>query len=93
MIDWGYVFANALWIVGCALALAAFSYASWKASLDGSSLRAQLATPGSLRTVLLAGMLFSAGLGLTADAPLEIALWGVLGALFLLKLVISIIRK
>jgi len=33
MIDWFYLAANSLWILGSTAALATFSYASWKASL------------------------------------------------------------
>ena len=33
MIDWFNLAANSLWILGCAIALAVLSYASWQASL------------------------------------------------------------
>ena len=42
MIDWYNLFANALWIIALAVALATLSYASWEASLLHEKLRLRL---------------------------------------------------
>jgi uncharacterized membrane protein YidH (DUF202 family) len=44
-IDWRDVFSNALWILGCAVALATLSYADWRADRDHAKLRGQFAKP------------------------------------------------
>jgi hypothetical protein len=87
MIDWGSLAANSLWVVGCALGLAAFSYTSWQASRSGRKLSAQLKRPQSKVSFSLAGIFFCAGLSLTADAGWMQILWAAMGGLFVLKLV------
>lgn len=86
MIDWGGLAANALWILGCALALATFSYASWQASLHGSKLSALLKRPPMQAGFNLAGSLFSAGQALTSTPLWAIILWAALGVIFLVQL-------
>lgn len=93
MIDWASLGANALWIVGLALALATFSYGSWQAVVQGEQLRKRLRQPGIQIAFSLAGLLFSAGLAATAGAPLEMVLWGGLTLLFLLQIVLTIRRR
>ena len=75
MIDWPQVLANAVWIVGAALALATFSYASWLASLREARLRDTLRQTSLQLLLRAAAMLFCLGLGLTANSLLETALW------------------
>ena len=90
MIDWFNLAANSLWILGCAIALATLSYASWQASVRKERLRACLNQPGVQQLVFLAGILFCAGLAATADSILETVLWGVLGVLFLAQWALTI---
>lgn len=89
MIDWGNLFANGLWILGCALTLAAFSYASWQASLADESLRARLGSIGIQRAFYLAGLSFCVGLSLLSDSIWEFVLWAILGAFFGAGLLLS----
>ena len=88
MIDWFNVGTNALWITGCALALAVLSWSSWEAAQTGQKWRQVLGAPACQRWITIAGMLFCAGLALTAKTWWEIALWAVLGILFLVQLVL-----
>ena len=93
MIDWVNLAANSLWILGCAMALAALSYASWQASLYKVKLRARLETPGIQRSLYLSGVLFSAGLAILSETIFETALWVILGALFIWALIMSFRRN
>ena len=86
MIDWGGLAANSLWILGCALALATFSYASWQAAENGSKLSALLKQPGVQAGFNLAGSLFSAGLALTSGLGWMMILWAALGVIFAVRL-------
>jgi hypothetical protein len=89
MIDWYSLIANSLWIVGCALALAAFSYASWQASLYHQKLLAHLRSPGVLRAFSAAGVLFCLGLTALSDYGPWLFLWGILAFLLLLQFAFS----
>ena len=90
MIDWGNLAANALWIVGCALALGTISYASFLASLNGEKLGARLGKPGMQAAIDLAGVLFCAGLAATSRPIWQMVLWAVLGVLFLVQMIASL---
>lgn len=93
MIDWFDLFANSLWILGCALALAALSYASWQASLAGEKLGAHLEMPGSRRALFASGLLFCTGLAILSATTLELVLWLILGILSGVGLVGSMIGR
>lgn len=84
MIDWYGVFRNALWVVGLAVALAAFSYTEWWRHLQTprQSLRQALSGPGFQVTFSLGMVLFCTGLALSSKRWWEIAAWAVLGVLF-----------
>lgn len=86
MIDWGSLAANSLWVLGCALGLAVFSYASWQASRSGSKLNNQLRRTQAQIGFCLAGVLFSAGLALTGSNRLVQIVWAVMGVYFLNRL-------
>lgn len=86
MIDWPNLGANALWILGCALALATLSHASWRAHLLGQRLRQQLQTAGAQYALAIAGTLFCLGLAATSATPLETALWLALALAFLAQI-------
>jgi hypothetical protein len=90
MIDWGNLAANALWIIGCALALGTVSYASFLASLSGEKLRTRLGNPGMQAAIDLAGVLFCAGLAATSRPIWQMILWAVLGVLFLIQMIVSL---
>jgi lipopolysaccharide export LptBFGC system permease protein LptF len=92
MIDWYSLAANSLWIFGLALALATFSYASWQASFYHERTRDRLKRPGTLIVFSVAAVLFCAGLAATSDTTLEIALWSVLGVLFIVQ-IIALVRQ
>jgi hypothetical protein len=93
MIDWFNVAGNGLWILGCAIGLAALSYASWEASLSGERFTARLRRPGIMAFLYLAGLLFSLGLAATSGRTLETILWLALGAGFGVQLVIPLWKR
>ncbi|MEJ2711058.1 MAG: hypothetical protein P8074_25855 [Anaerolineales bacterium] len=93
MIDWGNLAANALWILGCALALGTISYASFQASLNNEKLRTRLGRPTMQAAIDLAGVLFCAGLAATSRPVWQMALWALLGVLFLIQMVFSLRHK
>lgn len=84
MIDWYGVFHNTLWIVGLAIALAAFSYTEWWRHLQSPrrSLRQALSDAGFQAAFGLGLTLFCAGLALGSDRWWQIAAWAMLGLLF-----------
>lgn len=93
MIDWANLAANALWIVGCAIALATISYASWEASEVKDKFIDRLKKNSYQIALNLAGFLFSAGLAWTSDTTLEIVLWAILTVAFFAQMVAAYWRK
>jgi len=87
MIDWFQLGANALWVIGCAVVLAAFSYASWEASLSQQKLSERLKQHHTLLTLNLGGLLICLGAALTRGEWWWILLWGLLGLAFLIQVV------
>jgi membrane protein implicated in regulation of membrane protease activity len=92
MINWFSMFANSLWIIALALALAALSYASWRASVDKEKLRSKLNKGEYSAVFSLAGLLFCAGLALTAPSTLQTVLWTILGIGFLIILLARVVQ-
>lgn len=92
MIDWVYLIANSLWILGCAVVLATLSYASWQASLYQESLRARLERVGIQRALHLSGLLFCAGLAILSEGYIKTLLWATLGVSFAMGLVMALRR-
>ena len=88
MIDWYNLFANALWILALALALATISFARWGARMEGEKLKTVLNRAAWGNSLNLAGMIFCAGLALTTEVWWEQLLWAILGVLFLLQVVV-----
>jgi hypothetical protein len=93
MIDWGNLAANALWILGCALALGTLSFASWEASLYKEKITTRLRRPALQFALNLAGLLFCLGLAATEKRLIVTILWLVLGVLFLAQLVNNLIQR
>lgn len=89
MIDWGNLAANALWILGCAAALAGLGYASWQASIYHTKMSVQLSRPSFQSALCFAGLLFSLGMALTSQAPFSVAAWGMLALLMLALIVLA----
>ena len=87
MIDWWWVFSNALWVSGCAVALAALSYAHYAANVRTIKLRVALRRPGLKTALSLAAVLFCAGLAATASTWWEAVIWLGLGTYALFQLV------
>jgi hypothetical protein len=87
VIDWFNLAANSLWILGCAVGLAAVSFASWEASLKEVKFRQQLNQPGYQAALNMAGLLFCLGLAGTSGRWWEIFLWLALSAWFVFQLV------
>lgn len=81
MIDWPPVAFNALWIVGCALILAAFSHAHWLAQARNTHTRQILNSPAFQLPFSIGLALISGGLLLLSRGWLEHALWAILVAL------------
>lgn len=74
MIDWLSVAANSLWILGCAVILAAVSYYVWVASQASQSILSQFEKPAFLTIFFLGLALIGLGLLGTSDGTLQIAL-------------------
>jgi hypothetical protein len=75
VIDWLNVAANSLWIVGCAIALAALSRASWQSTIQQVKLGAILGRSGYQIALTIAGSLFCLGGAGAAQSALKIILW------------------
>jgi hypothetical protein len=71
MIDWWSVVANAFWILGLAVLLAAISYSYWSGGQERTSLRKQMAKPGFLRVLAVALALIGVGLAGTSQTTGE----------------------
>ena len=93
MINWLNLLANSFWILGCALALATLSYASWQASVINEKMRMVLSSPGYKISLYAAGALFSIGLAATSDRIWEIILWTILAIIFIIQAGLSIHQK
>ncbi len=91
MIDWFNVAANSLWILGCAVALATLSYASWYASVYHEKLRQTLGGRNFQVSLNAAGVLFCLGLAATSGKVWEIILWAVLAVVFIVQIVILLL--
>lgn len=77
MIDWHFVLAQGLWILGLSIVLAAFSYHSWVRQVRHKTPRAQMADP-ACRLMLNVGLsLVALGFMLLRNvAAWERAAWG-----------------
>jgi len=93
MINWVNLIANSFWILGCALALATLSYASWQASVENIKIRMVLSSPAYKISLYAAGALFSIGLAATSERICEFLLWIILAILFAVQIGVSIRRK
>jgi len=91
VIDWANLAANALWILGCAIALATLSYAYWEASEYKEKMGARLRRPSYQSALSLAGLLFCLGLAGTSGSTLQRIVWLLLAAGFAGLLVYSVI--
>ena len=89
MIDWFNLVANALWIVGLAIALAVVSHASWQAALHHEKLRSRLGQPGYQIFFDFAAVLFCLGMAATSRRVWEIILWSGLALLFIAQAVVE----
>jgi len=87
MINWYNLTANSLWILALTLALATLSFARWQARMEGEKLKVILNRTGWQNTLNIAGTVFCAGLALTTDVWWEQLLWGILGVLFVLQVI------
>ena len=83
MIDWWFFFHNSLWLVGLAVALAAFSMASYQAREEKVRLRQKFSEPALQLPFNLGLALFCLGLLFGGQIWWEQALWGLLAVLFL----------
>ncbi len=81
MIDWFNLAVNALWVLGCAVVLAALSYASWEASRNQERMSARLKRPPLQAALALGGTLFFLGLAAVENDLLPRVFYIVLAAL------------
>jgi dipeptide/tripeptide permease len=82
MIDWPAVAFNALWIVGCALVLAAFSHAHWLAQARNTRTRQLLNSPAFQLPFSIGLGLISCSLFLLSQSWIERVLWAILTIVF-----------
>lgn len=81
MIDWPHIVYNGLWIVGCAVILADFSYANWLAHVYGVRTRQLLGRRGFQLVFFVGLSLIALGLFFLGHGWLEHALWALLAFL------------
>ena len=93
MIDWYNLVMNAFWVLGCAVALATLSFASWAASATGEKFRVCLGKPNIQMILNLAGLLFCVGLAGTSDVVWQQILWVILGVGFAAQIVMEIVKS
>jgi len=84
LIDWISLIGNSLWILGCALALTAFSHAGWAASRQNEKMLSRLSRPVYQTTLKLAAILYGMGMAVSAASKVEMTLWLLWVAGFLL---------
>lgn len=75
LIDWRLVVFSALWILGLSVLLATFSFADYTAHAEHVRLRQALGRRGYQAAIYAGLTLFALGLGGTARAWWEIAIW------------------
>ena len=92
MIDWFYLAANFLWILGIALGLATLSHARWEALKNKQKILDNLKRFPSQFRLYLAGTLILLGLIATSHKMIEIALWSILSAFFLGQALIMLLK-
>ncbi len=93
MFVWIMVGSNALWILGLAIALAAFSFASWQSWASHASFRKTLGRASFQGILSIAGLLFCLGLAATTPVLWQAAIWLVLAALFLYQAFTALRRR
>ena len=82
MIDWLHVAFNALWVLGSALILAAFSHANWLAQARNAPTRQLLSAPAFQLPCSIGLGLISFSLFLLSQGWLEHALWAIPTSIF-----------
>ncbi|HOT92711.1 MAG TPA: hypothetical protein PLJ78_17250 [Anaerolineae bacterium] len=93
MIDvWG-VFFNALWILGLAVILAVWSYASYEAGRSKQKVRHKLDELGYALALNAGMLLFLAGMVATEDREWARGLWIILGVGIIAESVWRIMRR
>jgi uncharacterized membrane protein YidH (DUF202 family) len=82
VIDWPHIFFNALWIIGCAIILAALNHTTWLAHERQLRLRQLLKDPSCQLPYILGATLITFGLFLLGNGWLEQLVWAVLTLIF-----------
>ncbi|HUF39298.1 MAG TPA: hypothetical protein VMN57_12305 [Anaerolineales bacterium] len=85
MIDWPNLFANALWILALAAALAVVSTAWWRASLENTRLRNALGRRNNHLALLGCLVLLGIGLALAVPSTIEKLAWSALTVLAIVQ--------
>jgi hypothetical protein len=83
MINWGSLAANSLWVLGCSVVLAAFSYASWVGAERQLKIRQALRSSGVWLALHIGAIIICAGLAATSRLWYEIVIWVLFGLGFL----------
>lgn len=90
LIDWAGVARNALWILGLSVVLAAWSYASWQASIQRIGIRRVLEGAAFQVPFSLGLLLFSVGLAWGATRTWERIAWLALTVAFAWQSVVAV---
>jgi hypothetical protein len=90
MIDWYNLVMNTFWILGCAIALATLSYASWEASVRKEKFFTLLKHAQYQVPLNSGGLIFCIGLAGTSDVIWQQVLWGLLALGFVYQIVMEI---
>jgi hypothetical protein len=82
MIDWLQVVFSTLWLLGCAVILAAFSHTVWLAQLRGTRTRQAVGAPAFQLPFYIGLLLVSLGLFFLASSWLKHVVWAVFAVIF-----------
>lgn len=93
MIDWYNLLFNSCWILGCAVALATISYASWDSSVLGKTFKDNLRQSKTQIALNIGGLLFTIGLAGTTQIVWQQILWILLGFGFLIQIASEFLRR
>ncbi len=90
VIDWLNLLFSSLWIIGCAIELAAVSYHHWAASENNVSLKEQFNQRSFQLASWVSILLICAGIAGTTEEAWEKILWIILGVSALINIVIAL---
>lgn len=89
LINVNSLIANLIWILALAWLLAVISMTRWESHQRARSFREQINEPENQLRLMVGALVLCLGLGLVADATWLMAMWFMLGVVFLLLLILT----